>query len=100
MKLKEADIDNLNQVIIDQKKEIQGYSDAVTAFNTKISRVEEHNNSLKYEIEMHKRNEDLSQVKISEMTEELSSMKERLKEQRHELSIVQKEFEQTNAKTT
>lgn len=41
------------------KKEIMGYSEAVAAFNKKISIVEEMNTSLTYEIEMHKKNNDV-----------------------------------------
>lgn len=41
------------------RKEIIGYSEAVNAFNKKISVVEEMNTSLTYEIEMHKKNNDM-----------------------------------------
>jgi len=40
------------------KWEISGYSEAVAAFNKKITIVEEMNTSLTYEIEMHKKNND------------------------------------------
>jgi len=42
----------------DMRWEIQGYGDAVSAFNKKITMVEETNTALTYEIEMHKKNND------------------------------------------
>ena len=42
----------------DMKREINGYGEAVQAFNMKISMVEETNTALTYEIEMHKKNND------------------------------------------
>lgn len=46
-------------MVTDMKWEISGYGEAVSTFNKKISMVEETNTSLTYEIEMHKKNNDL-----------------------------------------
>jgi hypothetical protein len=59
IKIKGAEIQNLILSGNDMRKEIIGYSEAVNAFNKKISVVEEMNTSLTYEIEMHKKNNDV-----------------------------------------
>ena len=46
-------------MVADMKREIAGYGDAVNAFNRKITMVEETNTALTYEIEMHKKNNDI-----------------------------------------
>lgn len=58
-KIKDAEIQNLQMMVTDMKREISGYGEAVQTFNKKISMVEETNTSLTYEIEMHKKNNDL-----------------------------------------
>ncbi len=49
---------------------------------------------------MHKKNEDAAQVKINDQKEQIKELSDRVKEQRHELSIKLKELEQTNALVT
>ncbi len=62
----------------DMWREIQGYGDAVSAFNKKISMVEETNTALTYEIEMHKKNNDVLTQDNEQLKEQIKILEERL----------------------
>lgn len=93
IKLKAADIQNMGNTIEDQRKEIQGYTIAVENFNTKVTLVEEQNTALMYEIEMHKKNADQMTMEGSDWKEQVQTLEDRLKDQRHEIGLKAKEMD-------
>ena len=74
MKIKDAEIQNLQLMVGDMRREIQGYGDAVSAFNKKITMVEETNTALTYEIEMHKKNNDTQVQENEQLKDQLKQL--------------------------